>query len=263
MCMKIMVTMQTDLHPQAGFRPRPQTGGARPLAAQACGFSLLELLVAIVVVIVLATIVFTATKAATRAANSAKAISNLKQTGVLAMTYASDNNNRLPLSATSWESMTQGRIAWFQGDLADHSGLKIDWTKPHFLPEIFYDPMLKREREHPWGSFGVNTSIVLDETACRLRFGHTQGIPLAVIANPGRKVICSSASAGSNSTRFDSSWYFNGASFVQQGMNPGIEYPDPRIGGGAASLFADGHVEKLDVRSMDRANRQRHFVLDP
>ena len=258
-----MVTMQTDLHPLAGYWLRTQSGGVRPLAARARGFTLLELLVTIALVIVLATIVFTAAKAFSRSANSAKAISNLKQTGVLAMTYASDNNNRLPLSSTSWESMTQGRIRWFQGDLADHSGLKIDWTKPHFLPEIFYDPSLKREREHPWGSFGVNTSIVLDEAACRLRYGHTQGIPLTVIANPARKVISSSSSAGANSARFDSSWYFSGASFVQQGMSPGIEHPEPRNGKGAASLFADGHVEKLDVKSMDRATRQRYFVLDP
>jgi prepilin-type processing-associated H-X9-DG protein len=46
-------------------------------------------------------------------------------------------------------------------------------------------------------------------------------------------------------------------------MSPGIEHPDPRNGGGAASLFADGHVEKLDVKSMSRATRQRYFVLDP
>jgi prepilin-type processing-associated H-X9-DG protein len=221
------------------------------------------LLVALVVVAALAAIVFTATKAATRTANSAKAISNLRQTGVLVMTYASENNTRLPLASTSWESMTQGRITWFQGDLADYGGLKIEWQKPYFLPEIFYDPSLKLEREHPWGSFGVNTSIVLDETACRLRYGHTQGIPLTAIANPARKVICCSASAGANSARFDSSWYFSGASFVQQGMSPGIEHPDPRNGGGAASLFADGHVEKLDVKSMNRATRQRYFILDP
>lgn len=258
-----MDTRQTDHHPNAGCHPRPRSGGALTVPAHAIGFSLLESLVAIVVVIVLATIGFTVTKSATRAAHSAKSVSNLKQMGVLAMGYATDNNNRLPLSATSWESMTQGRITWFQGDLSDHGGLKIDWTKPHFLPEIFYDPLLKREREHPWGSFGVNTSIVLDETACRFRFGHTQGIPLSVIANPAGKVIACSCSAGLNSSRFDSSWYFSGANFVQQGMAPGIEHPEPRMGGGAASLFADGHVEKLDVQSMDRATRQRYFVLDP
>lgn len=258
-----MVAIQANPHKKARFKPRLQAGGGHPVAVHACGFSLLELLVAIVVVIILAAIGVIATKAAMRAANSAKAISNLKQTGVFMMNYASDNNQRLPLSSTSWESMTQGRIAWFQGDLADHGCLKIDWTRPHFLPEIFYDPMLRREREHPWGSFGVNTSIVLDETACRFRFGHTQGIPLAAIANPARKVIYCGATAGLNSSRFDSSWYFNGAGFVQQGMNPGIEHPDPRHGGGAASLFADGHVEKLDVGSMDRTVRQRYFMLDP
>ena len=258
-----MVTQQTNLQQSVGIRLRLQSRGARSLPVRACGFSLLELLVGIALMIVLVAIVFTATKAANRAANASKALSNLRQTGVLVMAYASDHNNRLPLASTSWESMTQGRIAWFQGDLADYGGLKLDWKKSHFLPEIFYDPSLKREREHPWGSFGVNTSIVLDETACRFRFGHTQGMPLTGIANLAQKVIYSSASAGTNSARFDSSWYFSGATFVQQGMSSGIEHPDPRHGGGAASLFADGHVEKLDVKSMNRATRQRYFILDP
>ena len=95
-------------------------------------------------------------------------------------------------------------------------------------------------------------------TAFRLRPQSGGAPPL-----PARKVICCSASAGTNSARFDSSWHFSGASFVQQGMSPGIEHPDPRNGGGAASLVADGHVEKLDVKSMDRATRQRYLVLDP
>jgi prepilin-type processing-associated H-X9-DG protein len=40
--------------------------------------------------------------------------------------------------------------------------------------------------------------------------------------------------------------------------------PDPRNAGKAAALFADGHVEKLDVKNMkDEATRRRHFTLDP
>ncbi len=263
-----MPTMQRDFNPPAGRRTKLSCRttlacATRRFAFTKGGFSLLELLVVILMVIVLATIIFTATRAATRAADTAKAISNLKQTGILAMSYAADNNNRFPLSSTSWDSMNQGRIAWFQGDLAFHGGLQTDWTKSHFLPEIFYDPTLERQREHPWGSFGVNTSIILDETACRFRFGNTLGTPLTSIGNPTRKVIYCSASAGMNSGRFDSSWYFNGANFVQQGMSPSIEHPDPRNSGGAASLFADGHVEKLEVKSMNRATRQRYFVPDP
>jgi uncharacterized protein YigE (DUF2233 family) len=30
-----------------------------------------------------------------------------------------------------------------------------------------------------------------------------------------------------------------------------------------AALFLDGHVEKLDVKNMDQADRRRHFTLDP
>jgi prepilin-type processing-associated H-X9-DG protein len=102
--------------------------------------------------------------------------------------------------------------------------------------------------------------------SARLPAERAQGfslLELLVIGNPARKVIYCSASAGAISARFDSSWFFSGASFAQQGMSPGIEHPAPRNGGGAASLFADGHVEKLDVKSMDRPTRQRYFVPDP
>ncbi len=40
-------------------------------------------------------------------------------------------------------------------------------------------------------------------------------------------------------------------------------YPDPRNGGKAAALFADGHVENLDVKNMDQVQRRRYFILDP
>jgi lysine 2,3-aminomutase len=31
----------------------------------------------------------------------------------------------------------------------------------------------------------------------------------------------------------------------------------------AGCLFADGHVEKMDLNNMDQGTRRRHFTLDP
>jgi len=218
-------------------------------------FTLVELLVVIAIIAVLAALAFAVGQGALRSSSAAKALSNVKQTGVILANYAADNNNHLPLSSGDWAN---GEISWFQPILADYAGLKLDWGKAYFLPDIFYDPSVGKGRQHPFGSFGVNTSIVLDRLSCRSRFGHTKGISLLSIPSPSRKVIyCSAKENG-----WDSTWYLDGNGFAQNGFDE-KSGPDPRNGGGAAALFADGHVEKLDVKNMDQATRRQLFMLGP
>ena len=200
----------------------------------------------------LAALIIPAVRGGMNSAKASKAVSNLKQTGVLLMNYAAENNNCLP---NSWdrEGMRQGGNAkFFQGDLSTFAGLKIDWSKNPPFAEIFYDPCLPQVAQHPWGSFGVNESILVPGSA---------GIRISSIASPSKKVIYGSASGGV--TTFKSSWIFTGSDFVNQGLSPGIYHPDPRNDGKAACLFADGHVERLDVKKMDQAARRQHFILDP
>ena len=104
----------------------------------------------------------------------------------------------------------------------------------------------------PWGSYGVNESILVPGSA---------GIRVSSITSPSKKVIYCSASGGA--TTFKSSWIFNGNDFVNQGLSPGIYYPDPRNDRKAVCLFADGHVERLDVKNMDQEARRKYFTLDP
>lgn len=225
----------------------------RPESAPA--FTLVELLVVIAIIAILAALALAAGQGAMRSSAAAKALSNVKQTGVILANYAADNNNHLPLSSGDWAN---GEISWFQPILANYAGLKLDWGKPYFLPDIFYDPSVGKGRQHPFGSFGINTSIVLDRLSCRSRFGHTKGISLLSIPSPSRKVIyCSAKENG-----WDSTWYLDGNSFAQNGLDE-KSGPDPRNGGGAAALFADGHVEKLDVKNMDQATRRQLFMLGP
>jgi len=146
--------------------------------------------------------------------------------------------------------------------LAEYSGWVYAHGKP--LPDIFYDPTLKPNRQHPWGSLGVNISIVLREQYCVALFGHANGISLTAISSPSTKVIVASAKdPGVKSA--DGSWYLDGGGFAQTGVGGGdyFPYPDPRYGGKAGALFADGHVEKLDVKNMNQATRRKYFTLDP
>ena len=225
-------------------------------------FTLTELLVVIAIVGGLAALLIPAIKSATNSAKSAEALSNLKQTGVLVANYAAENNNRLPLSAY-WPSLYV-----FQNILTDYfpelKKAPYNSAAKLYLPKIFYDPVLKGKNEHPWGSFGVNSAVVFDSERYDKKYGKGSarsdgvGLPTAMIPTPSQKVIvCSAVEPGRVSA-----WGLDGDVFIQKGFD--LTYgPDPRHGGKAGALFADGHVEKLDVKNMDPVTRRKYFTLNP
>jgi prepilin-type N-terminal cleavage/methylation domain-containing protein/prepilin-type processing-associated H-X9-DG protein len=228
----------------------------QPIKKSPRAFTLVELLVVIAIVGGLAALLVPAVKNGMNSSKEAQGLSNLKQIGALALTYAADNGGRLPLG------YTENYSSWLGLVLAEYAGWVYAYGKP--LPDIFYDPTVKPNREHPWGSLGVNISIVLREQYCRALYGHANGISLMAIPNPSTKVIVASAT-DPGIKNYDSAWYVDGGGFVQTGVGGGnnFPYPDPRYGDKAGCLFADGHVEKMDVKNMDQATRKKHFTLDP
>jgi prepilin-type N-terminal cleavage/methylation domain-containing protein/prepilin-type processing-associated H-X9-DG protein len=213
------------------------------------GFTLVEILVVIGIIVLLAALAFPAYRSTINSAKSAEAVSNLKQIGVMVGNYAADNGNRLPPGRQS------GTGFFFQQMLAQHAGLWRQGQTPG-LPEVFFDPCLNSNPlpQHPFGSFGVNTALVPVSTF------QAQGSPMVTIANPSQKVIMASTSPGLISASYSSSWMLEGAKFAQQGISASIFAPDPRNAGAAASLFVDGHVERLDVKNMDKETRERYFA---
>jgi prepilin-type N-terminal cleavage/methylation domain-containing protein/prepilin-type processing-associated H-X9-DG protein len=220
-------------------------------------FTLVELLVVIAIVAVLAAIAFPVVKSALNSAKAAETVSNLKQVAVLAANYAADNNNRLP-NSIDWDAYggKPPGLVFFARSLAENAGFAYAQpprtaTRP--LPEIFYDPCLEgnTRQQHPMGAFGVNGSILPSGS---------KGVPLAKIDRPAQAVIfCSVSSKGST---YSSEWGFSGNDFATKGLGAD-PCPDVRNAGRVAALFADGHVEKLDVKNMDQATRQRLFARDP
>jgi prepilin-type N-terminal cleavage/methylation domain-containing protein/prepilin-type processing-associated H-X9-DG protein len=225
-------------------------------------FTLIELLVVIAIIAILAAIAFPVAKSSMLSAKSAESVANLKQVGNLVALYAADNNNCLPHSAVYGE-INAHNLVYFSRSLAEAAipGFvygKAPQTEERPLPAIFYDPCLEGtpRKQHRMGAFGVNSSIVRSAW-----YSYEPKTSLASISRPSQKVIF--CSVGSQGTPHSTGWDFSGQKFSEQGMdvNP---YPDPRNAGKAAALFADGHVEKLDVENMkDEATRRRHFTLDP
>ena len=225
---------------------------------RAKAFTLVELLVVIAIVGGLAALVVPAVKGGINTAKSAKAVSHLQQIGGLVGNYAAENNNQLPYAAV-WGRIFSGQLVYFSRSLAEGTipGFvyeKPPQTKKRPLPTIFYDPILESNTrpQHSMGAFGVNSSIIPGVWSDAER-----PTSLNNISRPSQKVIMGSmnSTTGNNS----GGWSFDGEVFTKQGMGS-PDYLDPRHGGKAACLFADGHVEKLDVKGMDQATRQLYFT---
>ena len=154
-----------------------QFATTQPIKKSPRAFTLVELLVVIAIVGGLAALVIPAIKSAMLSARSTEALSNLKQTGVLVGSYAAENNNRLPLSAY-WPS-------WyvFQNIMADYfpelKKTPYNSAAKLYLPKIFYDPVLKGKNEHPWGSFGVNSAVILHSND--YKGGNAQGVGMPLL----------------------------------------------------------------------------------
>lgn len=220
---------------------------------------MVELLVVIAIIAVLAAIPLAVTTKLRQSARTAQTTSNIRQVGVLMASYTQDNNNRLP-TLIDWTDFSLG---FWQGLLVQHAGLPTKAQRGFdlWLPELFYDPMVKDAEQHPWGGFGGNNSMILSKSDCRQYFGHDRGAPLTWIGAPERKVIVASA-MDSVGSRFKSSWFFMANEWASQGGGSRLPKPDPRHGGKTLSLFADGHVESLETTRMDAATRKRYFLPD-
>jgi prepilin-type processing-associated H-X9-DG protein/prepilin-type N-terminal cleavage/methylation domain-containing protein len=237
-------------------------------------FTLVELLVVVAILGLLAGLLIPVTQKAIAAGKKGKASGYIYQIGVLINSYVSENNNCLPILINQ-NNMTGGSSSsdpenyqFWQNIIRLHAGISKrsfkDSNKDPWLPEIFYDPAVKKNN-HPWGDFGGNDSIMLGigqpaAKNCQSVFGHTRGTPLFSIGKLSQKVIVASSECPPGSS-WGSSWYFGGIEWANEGDASKIPKPAARHGGKSLCLFADGHVEALDTKNMTSTDRKKYFVL--
>lgn len=229
------------------------------------GFTLFELLVTVAIIVVLAATLIALTSRMLQSARSAKATTNIRQIGLLLGSYTQENNNSLPILRTTPDHALGSHpdnFQFWQNCLRIHAGLPYtENLQDCWLPTFFYDSVVKKGRQHLWGCFGGNDAIMLHDTACSAAFGHKRGTPLSRIGPLERKVVVAS-SGDVNGSRFDSSWYFSGGTWANQGEGSNHPKPVARHRGKSLALFADWHVENLDTAHMSREDRRRYFLPD-
>jgi prepilin-type N-terminal cleavage/methylation domain-containing protein len=182
-------------------RPPPDIDAQRASSPRSRGFILIELLVVIAIIAILAALAFPMASRMIASGHTAKATSNLRQIGGLLASYVADNNNRLPAyEPPAWSTATNSKF--WQNVLRMHGGLPVrgNPNKDTWLPEIFYDPLVKQGRQHLWGCFGGNIAVLRKPN----------GTPMSAISAPARKVVVASAVDSTVNDRFDSSWFFDG-----------------------------------------------------
>lgn len=227
-------------------------------------FTLIELLVVIAIIAVLAAILVPVGQSMLRSGRSAEASSNLRQIGALYGSYVADTG-RLPPHRLRDLGMRGEVYPFFQNALTMQAGLPTRGNpgKDPFLPALFYDPLVKKGRQHLWGCFGVNPAMLtrgpLPTVADWKARGAAVGQPPTLVSNPSKKVLACSAKGNGNP--YDSAWEIS-SNWVAQGGSVSPR-PEARHGGKTLALFADGHIERLDTDNMDRAERQKYFARDP
>lgn len=243
----------------------PKANFTRLVPLKVSSFTLVELLVVVAILGLLAGLLIPVTQKAIAAGKTGKATGNLRQVGVLMNSYLSENNNRITVSiVTNWPTFELTNIPFCQNLLRIHGGFpsKGNPETDPWLPEIFYDPATKG-RKHLWGCFGVNDAIMLNDRDCQRVFGTKNGVPISAISPLGGKILMASAIDPGLGETYKSSWMIDGRDWIRQGTNSSRPKPDARHGGKALCLFADGHVEALDVKKMSAADRVKYFQQDP
>lgn len=226
------------------------------------GFTLIELLVVVAIISILAAMLLPSLQRAKDAAKAAQCMSNLRQVGIAAFSYAADWNDHSPNWGDSLVVMTSaadfpgGRwldqvFAYCQNNikvLQCPSQTRL-WNDPS---SSLYGYRMAAPYVTPKYAPGYGISMQAGTSLSTNSIYRLVGIPISKVANPARKVWFADSgwfrwATGSPNLDYDGyTSYFDsrGANFTSNSIN---QLPSRRHRGGANFLFFDGHVEWMDM----------------
>ena len=179
-------------------------------------FSLVELLVAIAIIVGLAAAGLAGTSQIIEKSKSSKSLSNLRQIGVAALTYAADNNGQLPQSS--------------------HQGPVLVWTRTlkEYIPaSLFISPLDSTGR---YLSYAINDFVTaFPEGAASVDYSR-------LVNQPSPASTLYLAISNKNSQNSD---HFHFAEYGFSPANFAAEVWVDIVDKSSHYLFVDGHVEVL------------------
>jgi prepilin-type N-terminal cleavage/methylation domain-containing protein/prepilin-type processing-associated H-X9-DG protein len=183
-------------------------------------FTLLEMLVALAIIVVLAALVGAGLSSAQERSAIAQSSQNLRQLGLLAQRYATDNNGFLPVRDFV---PTQFNWAYALYPLAYDNKVFPDFvplaTGANLKNTIFYSPVLKPEENTPLRSYAMNNYLAKNHAIYNIADNR---IKLVSVDRPSATVL------------------------FADGRNSSVLTPSSiqfRNNGRALICFVDGHVE--------------------
>ena len=201
------------------------------------GFTLVELLVVIAIIAVLAALAFPTLSKMSAGSSLTKAVSNFRALGGAIMTYAADNDQKLPELQTnhrsSYRSSSPRQIGYV---LYQQMGLPAP-TKNFQPVPLLTVPALKKwlskySPSDPYGgAHSVTYWITLPDGSQKLPFGYSKNDPMRLhqIPNPSKTWAV---------------YELGGTGDPNPALNLKT-YPEPVHGDMRTVLFFDGHVEVI------------------
>ncbi len=219
------------------------------------GFTLTEVLVVIAIVAVLAAVAMTVTRRAMNSARSANCVSNLRDLGVAALNYTSENNGSLPPICQldygkSWTAEAANR--WWPSFLAGTSEPPSKLVYQTWrCPEAHDDEFQKMSKDLVYSSYVPLKPVITFVTA----ENPTGGMRLASIRNPEK--VWMFGDGGRPLGAADSNSYLTVGAIERYGKNwASANRPACRHNGGKTANYVacDGHVESLtraEIENLD------------
>ena len=212
--------------------------GASGLAFE-YAFTLIELLVVIAIIAVLASLGLPSAKAMVEKGKAAQCLGNMRNIGVAALAYASDNNMKLPMTSH------KGAENQWELTLQPYSGNDIKFKCPS-------DSSKDRKR-----SYAIND--MLTPNPCQAVF--LDYSYLSKIDRPAETIYFAEASRDFTIDHFHFSQFY-GDQVPPESFEEFIDVK--RHGGNANYLFTDGHAEQLSWEQVKkRLENPKDRLTDP
>ena len=202
-------------------------------------FTLVELLVAIAIIAVLSALGLQVSKSMTEKGNAVKCLGNMRNIGIAALAYASDNNMKLPMTSH------KGAVNKWEVTLQPYSGNDIEFKCPS-------DSLKKRER-----SYAIND--MLTANPCQAAF--LDYSYLSKIDRPSETIYFAEAEENFLTDHFHFSEFY-GDQVPPDAFEELVDVH--RHGNQANYLFADCHAEMLSWEAVKkRLENSSNRITDP